>query len=89
MRLNAQLAAKPSIKFGFSNKDSWLVSPNMPKRNGGLTINRMPMKLRKIEKIVLRTSGSERKTAASSAVQIGDVKNIDWASLRLIRLIAW
>jgi len=37
----------------------------------------MPMKLRHIEKIVLRTRGSERIAAASKVVQIGEVKKID------------
>lgn len=77
IRLKAQLAAKPQKEFGLLNKESLSLIPSIPKRNGGFTINKMPMKLRHIEKIVLRTRGSERKAAASKVVQIGDVKKID------------
>lgn len=87
--LNVKAAPIPRMKYSDSPwKASTEFKPSICMRMGGFTIKIMPAKLMKIEPIISLLRLSPSSTLDIMIVQIGDVKKIAYASLRLSMLIA-
>ncbi|EWS74041.1 hypothetical protein TTHERM_000339869 (macronuclear) [Tetrahymena thermophila SB210] len=86
-KLKAILAAKPKIAQGSFKDEELTYKPKNDNKNGGFTINTIPIKLVIIELITLGQSFSLSHMLASKDVHIGLVKKIAQASPRFSNLI--